>query len=64
MFDIVITTDSMLSLFTLSALEIVLGIDNIVIIAIISNALPAHQRDRARVIGVAHTQKTQQIIIL
>ena len=33
MFDIVITTDSMLSLFTLSALEFVLGIDNIVIIA-------------------------------
>jgi predicted tellurium resistance membrane protein TerC len=63
MFDIVITTDSMLSLFTLSALEIVLGIDNIVIIAIISNALPAHQRDRARVIGLALALITRLLLL-
>ena len=41
------------SLVTLTALEIVLGIDNIVIIAIISNALPEEQRDRARKLGIA-----------
>jgi predicted tellurium resistance membrane protein TerC len=41
------------SLVTLTALEIVLGIDNMVIIAIISNALPPGQRDRARRIGIA-----------
>jgi predicted tellurium resistance membrane protein TerC len=45
--DIVFSAENLASLFTLTALEIVLGIDNIVIIAIISNALPEHQRDRA-----------------
>jgi predicted tellurium resistance membrane protein TerC len=63
MFDIVITTDALLSLFTLTALEIVLGIDNIVIIAIISNALPAHQRDRARVIGLALALITRLLLL-
>ncbi len=41
------------SLLTLTALEIVLGIDNIVILAIISKTLPEHQRDRARLIGLS-----------
>lgn len=39
-------------LFTLIVLEIVLGIDNLVFIAILADRLPAHQRDRARVIGM------------
>ncbi|HBS62772.1 MAG TPA: hypothetical protein DEB32_08635 [Stenotrophomonas sp.] len=42
-----------LTLLTLSALEIVLGIDNLVFIAILADKLPPHQRDRARVIGLA-----------
>ncbi len=41
------------SLITLTVLEIVLGIDNIVILAIISNTLPPHQRERARFIGLS-----------
>lgn len=41
------------SLVTLIALEIVLGIDNIVMIAVIANALPPAQRDQARLIGLA-----------
>jgi predicted tellurium resistance membrane protein TerC len=63
MFEVAFTTDAMLSLFTLTALEIVLGIDNIVIIAIISNALPAHQRDRARVIGLALALITRLLLL-
>ena len=42
-----------LSLLTLTALEIVLGIDNIVVIAIVAGNLPEHQRDRARVVGLS-----------
>ena len=42
-----------LALLTLVALEIVLGIDNLVFIAIISNKLPAEQQTRARRIGLA-----------
>jgi len=40
-------------LLTLVALEIVLGVDNLIFIAILSDKLPAGQRDRARVIGLS-----------
>lgn len=39
-------------LFALIALEIVLGIDNLVFIAVLAEKLPPDQRDRARVIGL------------
>jgi predicted tellurium resistance membrane protein TerC len=42
-----------LALLTLIALEVVLGIDNLVFIAILSNKLPAEQQTRARRIGLA-----------
>ncbi len=42
-----------LSLVTLSALEIVLGIDNLVFIAILTGRLPAHQRKLGRRVGLA-----------
>ena len=41
------------SLLTLTALEIVLGIDNIVFIAILAGRLPAERRHRARQVGLA-----------
>jgi len=41
------------TLFTLSALEIVLGIDNLVFISIAVSKLPEHQRPLARRIGIA-----------
>ena len=40
-------------LLTLVVLEIVLGIDNLIFIAILSDKLPPHQRDKARVIGLS-----------
>ena len=42
-----------LALLTLVALEVVLGIDNLIFIAILSNRLPVHQQQRARRIGLA-----------
>jgi CBS domain containing-hemolysin-like protein len=42
-----------LGLGTLIALEIVLGIDNLVFIAILADKLPPHQRDKARIIGLS-----------
>ena len=42
-----------LSLATLTALEIVLGVDNIIFIAILAGRLPASQRERARKVGLA-----------
>ncbi|WP_417820841.1 TerC family protein [Terasakiella sp.] len=40
------------ALATLIILEIVLGIDNLIFIAVISNKLPEDQRDKARKIGI------------
>ncbi|MDM8011815.1 MAG: TerC family protein [Parasphingorhabdus sp.] len=42
-----------LALLTLIALEIVLGVDNLIFIAILSNKLPAHQQAKARRIGLS-----------
>src|SRR5215470_9783513 len=41
------------SLLTLTALEIVLGIDNLVFIAILAGRLPAEQQNQARRLGLA-----------
>lgn len=41
------------ALFTLIVLEVVLGIDNLVFIAILSNKLPAHQQQKARRLGLS-----------
>lgn len=40
------------ALATLTALELVLGIDNIIFISILAGRLPVHQRDRARKLGI------------
>jgi predicted tellurium resistance membrane protein TerC len=40
------------ALLTLTALEIVLGVDNIVFISILANKLPKEQQDKARLVGL------------
>jgi CBS domain containing-hemolysin-like protein len=40
-------------LLTLVVLEIVLGIDNLIFIAILAEKVPPHQRDKARLIGLS-----------
>jgi predicted tellurium resistance membrane protein TerC len=47
-----LTADGLLALVTLSAMEIVLGIDNVVFIAILVGRLPEAQRERARRLGL------------
>ncbi len=42
-----------IGLLTLTVLELVLGIDNIVFISILSGKLPAHQQRKARTIGLS-----------
>ena len=41
------------ALLTLIAMEVVLGIDNLIFISILTNKLPEHQRARARRIGIS-----------
>jgi len=47
------TTEIIVSLITLTFLEIILGIDNIVFISIVSGRLPVSQQKKARVIGIS-----------
>jgi predicted tellurium resistance membrane protein TerC len=47
------SAEIIVSLITLTFLEIVLGIDNIVFISIVSGRLPASQQKKARIIGIS-----------
>jgi len=50
--DWIADPNAWIGLVTLVVLEIVLGIDNLVFIAILADKLPPHQRNRARIIGL------------
>ena len=52
-----------LSLITLTALEIVLGIDNLVFIAILTGRLPMHQRALGRKVGLALALVTRLMLL-
>ncbi|WP_223548045.1 TerC family protein [Aestuariivivens sp. NBU2969] len=52
MFDFFLTSDAIMALLTLTFLEIILGIDNIVFISIAANKLPEKQRNKATNIGL------------
>jgi predicted tellurium resistance membrane protein TerC len=52
MLELLSSPEVWLSFATLAALEIVLGVDNIIFIAILSGRLPPHQRERARKLGL------------
>lgn len=53
-----------IGLLTLTILEIVLGIDNIVFISILSGKLPEDQRDKARKLGLALALITRILLLL
>lgn len=52
-----------MALVTLTALEIVLGIDNIIFISVLASKLPVHQRARARIIGLAVAMVTRLLLL-
>lgn len=47
-----LTTDGLISLITLTLMEIILGIDNIIFISIVAGKLPVEQQPRARNLGL------------
>lgn len=51
--DWLLNPQSLIALVTLTALEIVLGIDNIVFISILAGRLRGREREKARVVGLA-----------
>jgi predicted tellurium resistance membrane protein TerC len=52
MFDLLFSLDAWIALLTLAVLEIVLGIDNIIFLAVVANKVAAAQRPMARRIGL------------
>ncbi|MCG6939668.1 MAG: TerC family protein [Thiohalocapsa sp.] len=64
MLDWLFLPEAWLALVTLTALEIVLGIDNIVFISVLVGRLPPQQRDRARVQGLALAMVTRILLLL
>jgi predicted tellurium resistance membrane protein TerC len=55
--------NSWLALATLTTLEIVLGVDNIIFISILAARLPAHQQARARTVGLAVAMLTRLALL-
>jgi predicted tellurium resistance membrane protein TerC len=63
-FSVFLTTHGWVQLLTLTALEIVLGIDNIVMISILSGELPHAKQPRARRLGLAFALITRIMLLL
>jgi len=62
--DALFTTTNLIAFLTLTLLEIVLGIDNVIFIAILSSKLPADQQARARTTGIALAVITRILLLL
>jgi predicted tellurium resistance membrane protein TerC len=53
-----------IALVTLTTLEIILGIDNIVVISILAGKLPPHRQQQARTIGLSMALITRILLLL
>ena len=63
-FEWIYLPEAWVALLTLTALEIVLGIDNIIFISILVGRLPEHRRQRARMQGLALAMITRILLLL
>lgn len=59
MFEWIASPEAWVALATLTALEIVLGIDNIIFISILVGRLPEHQREFGRRVGISLAMLTR-----
>ena len=64
MFEWVANPEAWIALATLTALEIVLGIDNIIFISIVVGRLPEERRNSARIIGLGLAMITRILLLL
>lgn len=63
MFEWIASPEAWVALATLTALEIVLGIDNIIFISILVGRLPEHQRKFARTVGLGLAMLTRLALL-
>lgn len=64
MFEWIADPEAWISLVTLAALEIVLGIDNIIFINILVGRLPERQRQSGRILGLALAMLTRILLLM
>ncbi len=62
--DILFSIPGLIGLFTLTILEIILGIDNIIFISIAVNRLPRLEQKKARTIGLALALIVRSVLLL
>lgn len=64
MFEWIMNPEAWVALLTLTALEIVLGIDNIILISILVSRLPTAQRQPGRIIGLSLAMVMRILLLL
>lgn len=64
MLELLTSPEAWVSLLTLTVLEIVLGIDNIIFLSIVTSKLPKDQQPRARFIGLALALIARLVLLL
>jgi predicted tellurium resistance membrane protein TerC len=62
--DAFLTADGLIAFATLTFLEVVLGVDNVIFISILSGKLPAHQQGRARQLGLIAAMAMRILLLL
>ncbi len=63
MMELLTDPQAWISLFTLTVLEIVLGVDNIIFISILAGKLPVEQQNKARSVGLALALITRILLL-
>lgn len=63
MFEWITSPEAWVALGTLTALEIVLGVDNIIFISILVGRLPEHQRNYARRLGIGLAMVSRLLLL-
>jgi predicted tellurium resistance membrane protein TerC len=62
--DAFLTADGLIAFATLTFLEVVLGVDNVIFISILVGKLPKHQQQRARTIGLGGAMGMRILLLL
>ncbi|HKY20154.1 MAG TPA: TerC family protein [Vicinamibacterales bacterium] len=62
--DAFFTADGLIALFTLTFLEVVLGVDNVIFISILTGRLPKEQQQKGRTIGLAGAMGMRILLLL
>jgi predicted tellurium resistance membrane protein TerC len=63
-FDAFLTADGLIALATLTLLEVVLGIDNVIFISILAGKLPQNQQERARKLGLMAAMGMRIVLLM